>query len=104
LTPRPARLQLSRKRGFQLEQVSRAANGLPAKTVARPSRWGNPFVIGRDGSQAECVASFRHWVRGPAQVDYRAAARQELAGYNLACWCALGTPCHADVLLSLANP
>ena len=47
MTVRPMRLQLSRKKGFRL----------PPNTVvvARPSKWGNPFVTGRDGTQAECV-------------------------------------------------
>ena len=43
----PARIQLSRRFGFNLQEVSRALNGLPAVMVARPSIWGNPFVIGR---------------------------------------------------------
>lgn len=42
----PVRLQLSRRKGFDLQALSRATNGLPAVNVARPSVWGNPFVIG----------------------------------------------------------
>lgn len=34
--------------------------------------------------------------------DLRAAAVRDLAGRDLACWCALGAPCHADVLLRVA--
>jgi hypothetical protein len=44
---KPARLQLSRRKGFDLQAVSRAMNGLPAVSVARPSLWGNPFIIGK---------------------------------------------------------
>lgn len=38
----PIRLQLSRRKGFNLQAASRAANGLDAVNVARPSKWGNP--------------------------------------------------------------
>jgi len=100
---KPLRLRLSRRKGFQLQAASRAANGLAAVTVARPSRWGNPFVIGRDGTRARCVALFRQWLQQPAQRDFRDLACETLRGQNLACWCAEGTPCHADVLLALVN-
>ncbi len=42
----PVRLQLARIKGFDLQATSLATNGLPAVNVARPSMWGNPFVIG----------------------------------------------------------
>jgi hypothetical protein len=74
-----------------------------AIVVARPSRWGNPFVVGRDGDRAECVALYRRALeRGelPFTVD---DVRQGLAGRDLACWCPADEPCHADVLLDVAN-
>jgi hypothetical protein len=101
--PKPLRLRLSRRKGFALQAASRAANGLAAITVARPSHWGNPFVIGRDGTQARCVVLYRQWLKRPAQSAVRKDARATLKGKNLACWCADGTPCHADVLLALVN-
>jgi hypothetical protein len=100
---KPVRLTLSRREGFNLQAASRAANGRAAKTVARPGRWGNPFVVGRDGTQAKCVALYRDWLVQSEQAALRAQAREALAGNNLACWCAPGTPCHADVLLRLVN-
>jgi Domain of unknown function (DUF4326) len=99
----PIRLVLSRRRGFNLQTASRAANGLEAVTVARPSRWGNPFVIGRDGSKDVCVARYRRWIGKPAQTALREAAKQALQGKNLACWCATGTACQGDVLIEVAN-
>jgi hypothetical protein len=42
----PVRLQLSRRRGFVLQRESARINGLEAVNVARPGRWGNPYVIG----------------------------------------------------------
>lgn len=100
---KPQRLQLSRRKGYRLQEASRTANGLDAIIVARPGRWGNPFVIGRDGDQARCVVRYRAWIGQVRQKTLRDAARQALRGHNLACWCAAGTPCHGDVLLALAN-
>ena len=100
---KPVRLQLSRKKGFDLQALSRATNGLPAVNVARPSKWGNPFKVGMDGDAAECVRLYREIcigevnARGPRGLD-------KLRGHNLACWCKPGEPCHADVILELANP
>lgn len=116
---RPERLQLSRQRGFDLKAVSRARNGLPGKRVTRPGRWGNPFSIAEvaaaygltpEAAQARAVAMCRDWLTGklepglsPGAPPSRDEIRAELRGYNLACWCRPGTPCHADVLIELAN-
>ena len=43
----PVRLQLSRRKGFVLQAMSQATNGLPAVRVARPSRWGNPYPVAK---------------------------------------------------------
>ena len=66
--------------------------------VGRPTPWGNPFVIGRDGDRAHVIARFRAGLT----TDQRAAARRELRGKDLVCWCA-PLPCHADVWLEIAN-
>lgn len=67
--------------------------------VGRPTKWGNPFVIGRDGTREEVIAKYRDWTqRGGIAAD----ARAELRGKDLVCWCAPAA-CHADVLLELAN-
>jgi hypothetical protein len=105
----PVRLQLSRRKGFDLQAVSLATNGLPAVNVARPSRWGNSFKVGEDHSyyggpgfeQAtaeQCVELFRQVLDAQPIAPLRM-----LRGKNLACWCKAGEPCHADVLLELAN-
>ena len=117
----PQRIRLSRAKGFNLHAASLACNGCPALSVARPGKWGNPYRIGDtvdkpgfdDDSQkvevtdqAVAVALFREWM-DPALKQRGAAvlhvALDELRGNNLACWCELGTPCHADILLALAN-
>jgi len=55
-------------------------------------------------SQAAAVEAFRTWLgttlEGQAVTN---EARRKLVGLNLACWCKPGTPCHADVLLQIAN-
>lgn len=100
----PHRVQLSRKKGWRM----------PANTVnvARPGKWGNPYKVGaadhRTGAKLDAgtaVERFCAMLDDPslrAWTGYPNAA--ELAGKNLACWCALDKPCHADVLLDLANP
>jgi hypothetical protein len=32
--------------------------------IDRPSIWGNPFVIGTNGTRAEVVATYEHWLLG----------------------------------------
>lgn len=78
--------------------------GVPrgAVYVGRPSKWGNPFVVGKDGTRAEVVAKYREWINAPEQARLRAEARIELRGRDLVCWCAPEL-CHADVLLEIAN-
>ena len=67
--------------------------------IGRPSKWGNPFVIGRDGSRADVIAKYRAWiVAQPALMN----ALDELGGRDLICWCA-PLACHGDVLIELAN-
>ena len=99
----PVRLQLSRRAGFDLQQLSRSQNRLPAARVSRPGKWGNPFVAGTPGipNAAEAVKRFRldlllRLSRDPGLLE-------PLRKKNLACWCRLGGSCHADVLLDLAN-
>jgi len=117
--PRPQRMQLSRRAGFNLQEASHALNGLPAKLITRPGKWGNPFTIEDTGrryglnkaaAQVKAVELCGHWLLGTLDPDLspgpppsRDLIRAELAGHNLACWCKAGTPCHADVLIELAN-
>lgn len=106
---RPQRIQLSRKRGFNLQAASLALNGLPATKVTRPGMWGNHAAV-RDGTPVgeAAVASFRRWVDEEASWAWKARAAIDLRGRNLACWCKLPEPgkpdiCHAAVLIALAD-
>lgn len=118
----PVRVQQRRTRGWRKPENT--------VSVARPSKFGNPFAIGHtfkvvdsggvitDYSQwrsvfirdsAEAVARYAEWVEGRIRIvsfhwrPTRADIRQHLAGRNLMCFCPLDQPCHADVLLELAN-
>ncbi len=114
---KPQRIQLSRKRGWRMPENT--------VKVSRPSLFGNPFsvdVYGRDGA----VDRHKRWLVGPmSSLEASQSSRCDdysdrgvtlttlrrwvlddvntLRGKNLACWCALDQPCHADVLLELAN-
>ena len=74
--------------------------------VSRPTRWGNPFAVGDEGidSRAAAVEAYRRWIAEPDQSALRDEIVAVLAGRDLACWCPLDGPCHADVLLAIANP
>lgn len=110
----PKRIQRKRTKGWRMPQN--------AVYVGRPTKWGNPYRWS-DYPSVECVegeyegipASVR---REYAVVDFKAAVkyriglsnypsaeeiRRELAGKNLVCWCSEDGPCHADVLLEIAN-
>lgn len=103
----PQRIQLRRTKGW------RKPDG--AVVVARPSAWGNPFKVDEPGipTAAEAVRRFREWLlpyrHGDGLEAYLVseanllAVQAELRGRDLACWCPLDQPCHADVLLELAN-
>lgn len=99
--------------------------------VGRPSKWGNPFVLRqvepiapklepmwavtyngtvlvrwdtRQLAARDAVDRFRRLMREPwADRPAEKALLATLRGKDLACWCPLDQPCHADVLLELAN-
>lgn len=98
----PKRMQLSRRKGWRLPFC--------AMKVDRSTRYGNPFVVTDERTADEAVSAFRIWlttanVHAGLQVEKEKllAALPKLRGKDLACWCKLDKPCHADVLLELAN-
>ena len=106
--PRPVRVWLRRTKGWRM----------PPNTVkvtrGTGMRWGNPYVVGdhritrqtpgqpyAEPTPENCVKWFRaHVVETPGMID---KIRAELRGKNLACWCRPGAPCHANILLEIAN-
>jgi len=96
----PIRIQRKRTKGWKM----------PPNTVyvGRPTKWGNPYkidcAVGID-TRADAVRLFRDMLKFGNPEDYPLddVIGAELRGKNLACWCRLDQPCHADVLLELAN-
>lgn len=97
---------------------------MPPNTVKvdRSTKWGNPCIVGIHGTRAECVRWFELALGGVIVCGHKVnddgtwlaeqlrsygkmarRNRRHLAGKNLACWCPLDQPCHADALLRLAN-
>jgi len=67
--------------------------------IARPSKWGNPFQIGRDGTREQVIRMYEvHVHRRPDLL----AALPELVGKRLGC-CCKPEACHGDVLLKLLH-
>lgn len=106
----PKRIQRRRTKGWRMPEG--------AVYVGRPTKWGNPFAAvdvleayGGDEARAraDCVRSYREAIRrwcGVQEFDVIAFRPSEIAtlrGKDLACFCPLDQPCHADVLLELAN-
>lgn len=121
---KPVRLQLSRRKGFDLQVHSRVTNGLSAVNVARPSKFGNPVTkqdvedlqatLAEAGErplkgtwQQHAIKCFDAWIGGEipelGEPPSVAEIQAKLRGKNLACWCKPGEPCHAELLLELAN-
>lgn len=67
--------------------------------IGRPSKWGNPFQIGRDGTREQVIAQYRAWVIKQPKLM---SALPELKGKVLGCWCS-PQACHGDVLAELAE-
>jgi len=65
--------------------------------IGRPSKWGNPFKIGVDGTREEVVKKYEEYIRKtPALLE----SLSELVGKDLVCWCAPQL-CHGHVLIKL---
>ena len=97
----PKRIQRSRASGWRMPKG--------AVYVGRPTVWGNPFVVGTPShddppeplTAKEAVELFEMQI--DEILDNNDLNLEELRGKDLACWCALDQPCHADVLIRLAN-
>ena len=118
----PARVRLSRAKGFRLQQHAPGAI-----VVARPGRWGNPFIVPEAledepdltplQARQRCVEVFDLWLEGDVVLTHAKHVEQrawilehlpDLAGRPLACWCPPPEPgqpdwCHAAVLIRRAN-
>lgn len=68
--------------------------------VGRPSKWGNPYLITKDRTREECIAMYEKYIK--LCTSRKLLDPIELKGKDLCCWCK-PAPCHADILLELAN-
>jgi hypothetical protein len=119
----PKRIQRRRTKGWRKPE--------DAVVVSRPSKWGNRHAVGRCsrvacGGPGWCVSSgvddphtrvsdkaegirlavlryVQDIAADPLRLAWAGMAATELRGKDLACWCPLDQPCHADVLLDIAN-
>ena len=67
--------------------------------VGRPSKWGNPFEIGKDGTRSQVIQKYEDWIQTqPELMD----ALPELKGKILGCWCT-PKPCHGEILKKLVD-
>ncbi len=110
----PVRIQRKRTKGWRMPPNT--------MSVTRPGPWGNPYYpgcgLGFGGfdenmrpvhwpllTAADAVRHFREYLRLMRRDEPERFEEYitPLRGSNLACWCPLDQPCHADVLLELAN-
>jgi len=100
------RIQRKRTKGWRMPEG--------AIYVGRPTKWGNPFEVGCNPSQFSSALPSQCDTTEEAVQHYRYFAAtwititngrwlDRLRGHDLACWCKIGDPCHADILLELAN-
>lgn len=95
--PKPIRVQRKRTKDWKM----------PPNTiyVGRPTKWGNPYKAGNHhgltlSEEKACEFFSIHIHRVEGKIE---EIKKELKGKNLACFCPIGTPCHADILLDIAN-
>lgn len=93
------RVQRKRTKGWRMPEG--------ATYVGRPGRWGNPhrvgdYWLGQPMTARDAVQRFRLMFESFSK-EYQAVELEPLRKRDLVCWCPLDQPCHADVLLELAN-
>lgn len=101
LSQKPRRIQRSRAKGWKMPQN--------AIYVGRPTLWGNRYKVGTWSNMLgrnvetieEAIRLYREVVWSAPHMQ--AYIREQLRGKDLVCWCRLDAPCHADILLEIAN-
>ena len=84
---------------IQKTKVVHCKRGKHDVYIGRPSKWGNPFVIGKDGTREQVIQKYRNWLMTQPSL---LAALPELKGRTLGCWCSPDA-CHGDLLAELAD-
>lgn len=65
--------------------------------IGRPSKWGNPFTIGKDGTREEVIQKYEKWIKTQSNL---LRDLHELKNKVLGCWCS-PKACHGDILIKL---
>ena len=92
----PKRIQRKRVKGWRMPEG--------AVYVGRGTSFGNPYRHEHFGGNREAVvAAYWRYLHHQNGADVLNAVKRKLRGKDLACWCPLSQPCHADVLLEIAN-
>jgi len=93
---RPKRIQRKRTKGWKAP--------VGAVYVGRPTKWGNPYRVGFGCTAHQAVQRYIDRLDGNVWTSpNKHDVKRELRGRDLICWCPLDKPCHADVLLEIAN-
>ena len=96
MSEQPKRIQRKRIKGWRMPEG--------AVYVGRPTKWGNHWRVTETCTATQAVADYRAWLMANQESAERFRLQvKELRGKDLACWCPLDQPCHADVLLEIAN-
>jgi hypothetical protein len=104
---KPIRIQRKRTKGFKLQDAS--PNGLPVIYVGRPTKWGNPYKLSDGITLSDSIKLYEIWITANITILPSKYNISELTGHNLSCFCPIVDknnkymPCHADILLKLAN-
>ena len=80
--------------------IGRPNKWIPKSKPGSDGKWGNPFIIGRDGTREEVIQKYRDWIM--KQPELLKQIPTELKGKRLGCWCKPES-CHGDVLAELDN-
>ena len=99
----PERIQRKRTKGFRLPENT--------ISVTQPGKWGNPFKLYTTGygvdrneitiTPDKILRVYEEWL--DSQIRHGRLNLAEIRGFDLACFCKEGNPCHGDVLIRKAN-
>ena len=83
-----------------MKVLNKHKDGFPPGSVyiGRPSPWGNPFVLGKDGGRIEVLRKYRLYLQNNPELVER--MKKELSGKDLVCFCAPKL-CHGDVIVEV---
>jgi len=95
-------LQTNSTKQSKARVLNKYKDAIPSDAIyiGRPTKWGNPFAIGKDGNREEVIAKFEQYVRDNKQLQKQ--IKRELRNKDLVCYCS-PLICHGDLLLKIAN-